>query len=321
MTAARTYYVTTFDFFGAACRVFLPTRSDGAHFAYYFRDHAAAGDGGAGDGGGLDIVMESDRRDSAFVPALTEPATTKTIRVRRPGAPWTLYERFTAASRRPSLLPPFFEPPLDGRVAAFHAAAAVPPGGAGALLLAGASFSGKSALSLALLRRGWRLLSDDIAVLRCRDSVVEPFCRPVGIRANTLRLLPWLQELPAIREQRGRRFRFDWGEVIMVHADDLIAGARGGPAPLAGLCLLEVAAGAAPRLVPAGALEGWLRRLRYAGPAGASRPPLAAAGEARRLVYDLENGLEAAADLLDRRWRAAGGESPAPGADARPGPM
>jgi hypothetical protein len=53
-----------------------------------------------------------------------------------------------------------------------HAAGLVAEDGAGWLLV-GESGSGKSTLSIALVRRGWRYLSDDAVLLRARPDVIE----------------------------------------------------------------------------------------------------------------------------------------------------
>ncbi len=49
------------------------------------------------------------------------------------------------------------------------------------VLLAGGSGAGKSTLAVELVRRGFRLLSDDVAAIRLRDGVVEPFPRSLGL--------------------------------------------------------------------------------------------------------------------------------------------
>ncbi|MCP4661271.1 MAG: hypothetical protein GY856_38190 [bacterium] len=49
------------------------------------------------------------------------------------------------------------------------------------VLLAGGSGAGKSTLALELVRRGFKLLSDDVAAIRMSDGVVEPFPRSLGL--------------------------------------------------------------------------------------------------------------------------------------------
>ena len=52
------------------------------------------------------------------------------------------------------------------------------------ILLAGDSGAGKSTLVLELLRRGFKLLSDDIGALRLRDGLLDPFPRSLGFVAS-----------------------------------------------------------------------------------------------------------------------------------------
>lgn len=59
---------------------------------------------------------------------------------------------------------------------ALHAASAVTPEGA-AVLIAGDSGAGKSTLLAALLRRGWRMLGDELAIVDL-DERGEPIVRP-----------------------------------------------------------------------------------------------------------------------------------------------
>lgn len=53
-----------------------------------------------------------------------------------------------------------------------------------AVVLAGGSGAGKSTLVLELVRRGFKLLSDDIAAIRLSDGLVEPFPRSLGMWAG-----------------------------------------------------------------------------------------------------------------------------------------
>jgi len=63
----------------------------------------------------------------------------------------------------------------------FHAAALAAPDGAG-IILAGPAGLGKTTLALALLARGYRLYSDDVAAVGCDDGLLYPFPRSVGVR-------------------------------------------------------------------------------------------------------------------------------------------
>lgn len=42
--------------------------------------------------------------------------------------------------------------------------------------------SGKSTLCAALINRGWRLLSDELALISLHDQNIYPLARPVGLK-------------------------------------------------------------------------------------------------------------------------------------------
>ncbi|MBX3469395.1 MAG: hypothetical protein KF878_21180 [Planctomycetes bacterium] len=83
---------------------------------------------------------------------------------------------------------------LAGRCA-FHAAAAAGP--EGAVLVAGASWAGKSTLATALVARGLAYLTDDTALVDDEGRVL-PFPRRIGLRPGTLALV----EAPPDRFER-----------------------------------------------------------------------------------------------------------------------
>ncbi|ROR29646.1 HprK-related kinase A [Inmirania thermothiophila] len=70
--------------------------------------------------------------------------------------------------------------------------AAVVADGDRALLLAGDSGAGKSTLCAALLTRGWRLLSDELALLDPRDGRIQPLPRPVSLKDRAIELVAGL---------------------------------------------------------------------------------------------------------------------------------
>ncbi|WP_426416718.1 HprK-related kinase A [Aestuariirhabdus sp. LZHN29] len=55
-----------------------------------------------------------------------------------------------------------------------------------ALLLPGASGNGKSTLCAALVARGWRLLSDELALVDPRTRRVQPFVRPISLKNRSI---------------------------------------------------------------------------------------------------------------------------------------
>jgi HprK-related kinase A len=58
-----------------------------------------------------------------------------------------------------------------------------------ALVLPGASGAGKSTLSTVLASRGWRFLSDEIAIIRPDDGLILPHPRPVPLKNDSIDMM------------------------------------------------------------------------------------------------------------------------------------
>jgi hypothetical protein len=113
-----------------------------------------------------------------------------------------------------------------------------------ALIFVAPSGGGKTTTALGLVRRGWRLLSDDFAVLSSGATVV-PFPRRLNLTDDTLALLSVEPPPGAIRVAISSR-----GAKWMVDAEELIPGSVGRPAPLGTVIVL------APRTYPGRAASG-----------------------------------------------------------------
>ncbi len=59
----------------------------------------------------------------------------------------------------------------------------------GALILPAPPGSGKSTLCAALLHSGWRLLSDELTLVSLADGMVQPLCRPVSLKNQSIDLM------------------------------------------------------------------------------------------------------------------------------------
>lgn len=56
-------------------------------------------------------------------------------------------------------------------------------------ILPGAPGAGKSTLTAALVQRGWRLLSDELALIRPSDAQVVPLARPMNLKNRSIALM------------------------------------------------------------------------------------------------------------------------------------
>jgi HprK-related kinase A len=69
--------------------------------------------------------------------------------------------------------------------------AAVLERGGRALVLPGVSGAGKSTLCAGLALRGWRLLSDEFALIRPGDGALDPWPRPISLKNTSIEVIRW----------------------------------------------------------------------------------------------------------------------------------
>jgi len=129
---------------------------------------------------------------------------------------------------------------VDG-LAVLHAASLLGP--RGVLLLAGPAGHGKSSLTLALVERGMRFLSDDYAPLDLERRLVHPFPRRVAISQTPHGPLPD-GFADAVRDGSAPR----WFDKVLLDVGEVQGeGAMADePAPLRHVVLLHGGAGVAP---------------------------------------------------------------------------
>lgn len=159
--------------------------------------------------------------------------------------------------------------------------AAVLERGGRAVVLPAPPGSGKSTLTAALAQRGWRLLSDELALLDAREGLIYGLARPVNLKNQAI-------------------------DVIRHFAPDAVMTA---PVPdtLKGTLSLMKAPGDAIARVREGARPTWVVVPSYEAGAAAQLEPLPKA-QAHLLLadqafnYDIHgvDGFEATADLVDR---------------------
>ncbi len=99
------------------------------------------------------------------------------------------------------------------------------------VLLAGGSGAGKSTLVVELVRRGFKLLSDEVGAIRMSDGVLEPFPRSLG-------LAPWGGPSGVPAEMRSAMPLIGGGEKLLVRPEALGPDRIGRACPVALLVLL-----------------------------------------------------------------------------------
>ena len=87
-----------------------------------------------------------------------------------------------------SPIPPFSLKPLLGKYLLIHSSFIVNKSGKG-IMLPAVHYQGKTSLMIELVRCGNKFLTDDISVID-NNLIVKPFPKPIGIRYNTLDVIP-----------------------------------------------------------------------------------------------------------------------------------
>ncbi len=123
----------------------------------------------------------------------------------------------------------------DRGILAAHAGAVAGP--SGALVISGRSGQGKTTLVLGLVRAGFGLLSDELALLHPAREIVRPYRRAVHVRPSTLDLLPELAPLRARPlDELGGGSEWTIGQTeVAAMLDGRLAGAL----PLGAVILLD----------------------------------------------------------------------------------
>ena len=107
--------------------------------------------------------------------------------------------------------------------------------------------SGKSTLCAALIHHGWRLLSDELAMVRLHDGMVEPLPRPVSLKNSSISIIR-----DYVRDTVFSRLVHDTvkGTVAHLKAPAASVARAAEPARPAWVIFPKYAAGSAPLLAP-----------------------------------------------------------------------
>lgn len=134
-------------------------------------------------------------------------------------------------------------------------AAVVEKGGA-AVILPAPPGSGKSTLCAALVARGWRLLSDELTLVRLADGRIDPLPRPVSLKNGSIGVIrawaPAAELSPPVADTLK-------GTVAHMRAPGASVARAGEPAVPAWIVFPKWRAGAAAEMVPVAQARAHLR--------------------------------------------------------------
>lgn len=140
-----------------------------------------------------------------------------------------------------------------------HAAAVERDGEA--LILAADPGSGKSTLCAALVHQGWRLLSDELALVRLDNGLVDPIARPISLKNQSIDVVrAWGEgiDLGPVCEDTAK------GRVAHMKPPRASVAALGVPARPAMVVFPRYEAGAGVGSEAVGSGHGFLELLRHA---------------------------------------------------------
>ena len=104
-----------------------------------------------------------------------------------------------------------------------------------AVILCGEANKGKTTLTLALVREGFKFLSDEVAFIDRKRGIVQPFPRALGLREKTLSMFSELDH--QIKRQPTQSLSGD--EKWLVDIDDIFPESRAGSAEASAIFFLE----------------------------------------------------------------------------------
>lgn len=180
-------------------------------------------------------------------------------------------------------------------------AAAIERGGRVAIL-PGAPGAGKSTLTAALVRRGWRLLSDELALIRPSDRHVVPLARPINLKNTSIALMRDFAPDAVFSDETHDTAK---GTVALMRAPEDSMARQGEAAPVGWIIFPRWQKHAAPRLEPwskaAGLMEIAHNAMNYSLHGAAGFELLAdifAAGGCYRFTYGkLDDAIDSFAGL------------------------
>jgi len=176
-----TPHLSKYSFFGVSADVRAATPSDKDHLDFYFSEFRRSNS----DKGEVTLFFLRAPDGRSFFDLPIEPKRHPPIYYAWKGPPqrWKWED---------SPLPPFLLPPLSERLLVLHASAVGANSGEAVLFL-GDNYTGKSTIALQMASRGYRLITDGLAVFE--SGLIYTLPKPVGIRSNSLDLIPFAKPI------------------------------------------------------------------------------------------------------------------------------
>ena len=125
-----------------------------------------------------------------------------------------------------------------------------------AMVLPAPPGSGKSTLCAAMASRGWRLLSDELTLIRLEDGLIAPLARPVSLKNASI---PVMKAYAPHAQFTRSAMATSKGTVAHVRAPDASVARNDEPARVAWVVFPKYAAGAALTLTPIARARAFMR--------------------------------------------------------------
>lgn len=127
-----------------------------------------------------------------------------------------------------------------------------------AVVLCGEANRGKTTLTLALVREGFKFLSDEVAFIDRRRGVVQPFPRALGLREKTLSMFSELDSQIKLQPTKSLSGDDKW----LVDIDDMFPGCRGASCKVDSIIFMERFS-KSTELTPMTSAEAVLQSIRF----------------------------------------------------------
>lgn len=208
------------DFFGAATRVWVASEREVEQWKHFYKYFSSSGEATPV----IEVYLDVEGAPgSSFIESIfRKDYTQKAIWVHELAAErLLLWSRFDKWSSVATPLPPFMFPPLTDQLTILGASSVIAPSSRDAIAFIAPPYQGKSTLMNAIVERGGRPLADNITVLRPSTNEVLPYLTPTGIRAETVKLLPHLEEVVAKLPEHWVTVSEVTGTVYLLHVDEI----------------------------------------------------------------------------------------------------